>query len=150
LQKSWNPAPPDEVVEVPEDELVDVPPPDEVPPEDVPPDEAAGVVACGVAAGVGVAAGAALLLDDEDVAGVTLDDEPVDDEVSGVVDVVVVDVVDVSADVSAAVVSPLSPATSASETVITGVAVGTASETWVPPQADRPAPRVRAVRPMAR
>lgn len=126
------------------EEVEPVPPDEVLPPADEPPDEVAGVVACVV--GVAVA-GAGVADEPEDVAGVDEELDPVEpEEVAGVVAVVDVAVVDVSADVSAAVVSPLRPATSAAETVITGVAVGTASETLVPPQADTPAPRLSAAR----
>jgi hypothetical protein len=73
------------------------------------------------------------------------------DEVAGVVVVAVVDVVEAPVvDVAAAVVSPLRPTTSAAETVIGGVAVGTSSETCVPPHAATPAPRLSAATAVAR
>jgi hypothetical protein len=75
--------------------------------------------------------------------------EPVAPLVSAVVDVVeVVDVFEVSAEADAS--SPPRPVASASLTVISGSAVGTSSETVVPPQAATPAPRLSAARATAR
>jgi hypothetical protein len=75
--------------------------------------------------------------------------EPVVPLVSSVVDVVdVVDVFEVLAEADAS--SPPRPVASASLTVISGSAVGTSSETFVPPQAATPAPRLSAARVTAR